>query len=81
MNEDRRQILNMLSENKISPEEAVRAYHGVLQGKGNTPHRSLEEDLKNWAIRFARTFKDGEAKLTIRARIRPKISVAGRPRG
>jgi hypothetical protein len=36
----------MITEGKISPEEAVRAYHGVLQGKGIKPHRSLEEDLK-----------------------------------
>jgi hypothetical protein len=27
------------------PEEAVRAYHGVLQAKGIPPRRSLEEDL------------------------------------
>src|SRR6185295_1745919 len=31
---------------KLSPEEAVHAYHGVLQGKGIRPHRALEEDLK-----------------------------------
>ncbi|MBI4660706.1 MAG: hypothetical protein HY735_17860, partial [Verrucomicrobia bacterium] len=31
---------------RISPEEAVRAYHGVLQGKNIKPHRSLEDDLR-----------------------------------
>lgn len=30
---------------KISPEEAVRAFHGVLQGKGIKPDRLLEADL------------------------------------
>jgi hypothetical protein len=30
----------------VGPEEAVRAYHGVLQGKGIKPHRPLDEDLK-----------------------------------
>jgi hypothetical protein len=40
------EMLRMITEGKISPEEAVRAYHGVLQGKGIKPHRSLDEDLK-----------------------------------
>jgi hypothetical protein len=39
-------MLRLIVDGKISPEEAVRAYHGVLQGKGIRPHRSLEEDLK-----------------------------------
>lgn len=40
------EMLRLITDGKISPEEAVRAYHGVLQGKGIKPHRSLEEDLK-----------------------------------
>lgn len=40
------EMLRLITDGKISPEEAVRAYHGVLQGKGITPHRSLEDDLK-----------------------------------
>jgi hypothetical protein len=31
---------------QISPEEAVRAYHGILQGLGLKPYRSLEDDMK-----------------------------------
>jgi len=38
-------FLRMIVDGEISPEEAVRAYHGVLQGLGLKPHRSLEEDL------------------------------------
>ena len=40
------EMLRLITDGRISPEEAVRAYHGVLQGKGLRPHRPLEEDLK-----------------------------------
>src|SRR5206468_4824573 len=40
------EMLRLITDGRISPAEAVRAYHGVLQGKGLRPHRSLEEDLK-----------------------------------
>lgn len=38
-------FLRMIVNGEVSPEEAVRAYHGVLQKMGIPPHRSLEEDL------------------------------------
>src|SRR3989475_8021121 len=40
------EMLRLITDGRLSPEEAVRAYHGVLQGKGIQPHRSLEDDLK-----------------------------------
>jgi len=40
------EMLRLITDGRISPEEAVRAYHGVLQGKGIKSHRSLDEDLK-----------------------------------
>ena len=40
------EMLRLITDGKIMAEEAVRAYHGVLQGKGIKPHRSLEEDLQ-----------------------------------
>ena len=40
------EMLRLITDGKLNPEEAVRAYHGVLQGKGIKPHRSLDEDLK-----------------------------------
>ena len=40
-------MLRLITDGKVSPEEAVRAYHGVLQGKGIKPHRALEDDLKH----------------------------------
>lgn len=39
------EMLRLITDGRISPEEAVRAYHGVLQGKGIKPHRALAEDL------------------------------------
>ena len=40
------EMLRLITDGKLSPEEAVRAYHGVLQGKGIQPHRALEKDLE-----------------------------------
>ncbi len=40
------EMLRLITDGKITPEEAVRAYHGVLQGKGIKSHRSLDEDLQ-----------------------------------
>ncbi len=40
------EMLRLITDGKISPDEAVRAYHGVLQGKGIQPQRALDEDLK-----------------------------------
>ncbi len=40
------EMLRLITDGRISPEEAVRAYHGVLQGKGIKAHRSLTDDLK-----------------------------------
>ena len=39
-------MLRLITDGKVSPEEAVRAYHGVLQGRGIKPHRPLEKDLE-----------------------------------
>jgi hypothetical protein len=38
-------FLRLIADGVISPEEAVRAYHGVLQRLGVRPTRSLEEDM------------------------------------
>ena len=40
------EMLRLITEGKISPEEAVRAYHGVLQKLNLKPHRALEQDLQ-----------------------------------
>ena len=40
------EMLRLITDGRVSPEEAVRAYHGVLQEKAIKPHRPLENDLK-----------------------------------
>ncbi|MCX6895461.1 MAG: hypothetical protein NTZ16_08210 [Verrucomicrobia bacterium] len=40
------EMLRFITEGKIGPEEAVRAYHGVLQAKNIKPNRTLEEDMQ-----------------------------------
>lgn len=40
------EMLRRIVDGQISPEEAVRAYHGILQGLGLKPYRSLEDDMK-----------------------------------
>ncbi len=39
-------FLRWIADGEITPEEAVRAYHGVLQQLGVTAHRPLEKDLE-----------------------------------
>lgn len=40
------EMLRLVTDGRVGPEEAVRAYHGVLQGENIKPHRPLAEDLK-----------------------------------
>jgi hypothetical protein len=40
------EMLRLITDGKVSPEEAVRAYHGVLQAKNIRPKLSLEKDLE-----------------------------------
>jgi hypothetical protein len=39
-------FLRLIADGEVTAEEAVRAYHGVLQHLGVRPQRSLEEDLQ-----------------------------------
>jgi hypothetical protein len=38
-------FLRLIADGEIGPEEAVRAYHGVLQALGIKPHRALADDM------------------------------------
>jgi len=40
------EMLRLITDGKITPEEAVHAYHGVLQAKKITPKLPLEKDLE-----------------------------------
>ena len=39
-------FLHLIADGEISAEEGVRAYHGVLQGLGIKPLRTLDEDMR-----------------------------------
>jgi hypothetical protein len=39
-------FLRLIADGEVAAEEAVRAYHGVLQRLGIRPHRPLEEDMQ-----------------------------------
>ena len=68
------EMLRLITDGKVSPEEAVRAYHGVLQGRGIKPHRPLEKDLEltDQAMSY-----DGSA--TKRATVEVKNNPLARP--
>jgi hypothetical protein len=40
------EMLRLITEGKVTPEEAVRAYHGILQAKQIKPKLPLEKDLE-----------------------------------
>lgn len=56
------EMLRLIVDGKISPEEAVRAYHGVLQGLGIKPYRSFEDDMQ---ITTGVTSYGGSTKTTV----------------
>ena len=63
------EMLRLITDGRITPEEAVRAYHGVLQAKGITPHRALENDLE--LTDPAMSYAGGGARSTVAVRDNP----------
>jgi hypothetical protein len=39
-------MLRLITQGRVSPEEAVRAYHSILQAKGLKPKLPLDQDLQ-----------------------------------
>jgi hypothetical protein len=62
------EMLRFITEGKLSPEEAVRAYHGVLKAKDIQPKRSLEKDLE---LTDQSMMYDGEARTVVSVRNNP----------
>jgi hypothetical protein len=56
------QFLRLIADGEITAEEGVRAYHGVLQRLGITPHRSLEDDM---VLQTNVTSYDGTARSVV----------------
>ena len=74
-------MLRLITDGKISPEEAVRAYHGVLQGKNIKPKLPLEKDLEltEQAMSYEGT---GRTRTTIALRNNPlSVSATSDPKG
>jgi hypothetical protein len=63
------EMLRLITDGRISPEEAVRAYHGVLQAKGLKPHRPLEKDLE--PTDQAMSYGGGGSRSTVPVRDNP----------
>ncbi|MDB6023154.1 MAG: hypothetical protein JWQ04_3011, partial [Pedosphaera sp.] len=70
------EMLLAITEGRVKPEEAVHAYHGILQAKNIKPHRSLEDDLKptDQAMSY-----DGSAARRATAQIRNNPLANGKP--
>ena len=72
------EMLRLITDGKLSPEEAVRAYHGVLQAKNIKPKLPLEKDLEltDQAMSY-----DGCRRLPLRLSPRdPRLPLAPRRR-
>ncbi len=82
------QFLRYIADGQIEPEEAVRAYHGVLQGLGIQPSRKLEEDMQETTGITSyggtgRTVSTGSSvrpQSTVRSTVIPKPAPTPRPR-
>lgn len=72
------EMLRLITEGRVSPEEAVRAYHGLLQAKNIKPHRTLDDDLKltDQAMSY-----DGSAARRATASIQNNPLAAQKPSG
>ena len=72
------EMLRLITDGRVSPEEAVRAYHGVLQARGIKPHRPLEKDLE--LTDQAMSYAGGASRSTVSVRDNPLAKAdAARP--
>jgi hypothetical protein len=57
------EMLRLITDGKVTPAEAVRAYHGVLQAKGIKPKLTLEKDLEltDQAMSYDSTTRSGSS--------------------
>jgi hypothetical protein len=74
------EMLRAITDGRINPEEAVHAYHAILQAKGIKPHRSLQDDLKSTDQAMS---YDGSAvrRATAEVRNNPLAKGNGKPAG
>lgn len=63
------EMLRLITQGRVTPEEAVRAYHGVLQSKNIRPRLPLEKDLQ--LTDQAMSYGGGESRSTVSIRDNP----------
>lgn len=73
------EMLRLITDGRISPEEAVRAYHGVLQGKGITPRLPLEKDSE--LTDQSMSYGGGSARAVVPIRQNPLAAAEGNSNG
>ena len=71
------EMLRLITDGRISPEEAVRAYHGVLQKKKIQPKLPLEKDLM--LTDAAMSYGGGNTRSTVTVANNPLHSAAPKP--
>ncbi len=72
-------FLRMIADGQIAPEEAVRAYHGVLQGLGIRPQRELKDDLLETSQ--AGSYGGGARTISVPSGYRPVSGPTAQRRG
>ncbi|HZO86517.1 MAG TPA: hypothetical protein VFC26_14955 [Verrucomicrobiae bacterium] len=70
------EMLRLITDGRMSPEEAVHAYHGVLQGKGIQPKRALQDDLQ--LTDQATSYGGGTSRVHVSVRDNPLATAAAR---
>jgi hypothetical protein len=68
------EMLRRITEGQVSPEEAVRAYHGVLEAKKIKPKLPLEKDLQ--LTDQAMSYQGGAGRSTVEVRDSPLPTAA-----
>src|ERR1041385_4007219 len=72
------EMLRLITDGKISPEEAVRAYHGVLQARKINPRLVLEKDLE--LTDQSMSYEGGSTRrTTVEVRGNPRPNLPHRP--
>jgi hypothetical protein len=72
-------FLRLIADGQLEPEEAVRAYHAVLQKLGIPPHRPLEVDLQSQAA--AMSYGGATSGRSATASAPPAAAQPAKPRG
>lgn len=70
------ECLRQVADGKLNAEEAVRAYHGILEGLGVTPYRTLDQDmqLSSAAMSYAGAGRPARRTVSLPARPAPRPS-------